>query len=97
MYEKWKEQRKVKEEKVYKKFIPGKDSAFDPVNRRRMMNVLGKYQNMFRIIDLKNGKTERLFRSASNAFKFKPNKETINRGTLNMKDFSRMFPLKGAV
>lgn len=97
MYEKWKTQRKVKEEKIYKEYKPSKDSPFDSENRRKMMNILGKYQNFFRIINLRNGKTDRLFRSASNAFKYKPNKETINRGTLNMKDFSRMFPFKGAV
>lgn len=96
MYERWKRQRKVeKEEKQYKAYVPGDRSPFNPVNRRRIMNMLGKYTNFFRIVNIHKGKTDYLFMQAKQSFKTQPNKETFARGVLTWKDFTRMFPFRG--
>jgi hypothetical protein len=83
MYQKWKTQRKVKkEEKTYKEYKPGPESPFRPENRAKMMGILGRYTNFFRIININRAKTDKLFMDALASFKRRPNKETINRGTL---------------
>lgn len=90
MYEKWKEQRKTdKEEKKYKPFKPSTSSPFHPDNRKKMMNILRrqKFTNFYKIINIKQAKTDRLFMDAKRAFKRAPNKETFNRGFFSLKDF----------
>ncbi|CAI2372326.1 unnamed protein product [Moneuplotes crassus] len=98
MYEKWKKNRKAsKPQKKYGKYTPSKYSPFYHANRVKMMRILGKYTNFYKIINIRQGKTDRLFMDALRAFKRRTNKETINRGFLTFKDFSRMFPIKAAV
>lgn len=98
MWEKWKQQRKKStEKKKYGKFKPGKYSPFLWKNRVKMMRMIGSYKNFFKIINIRKGKTDRLFMDAKRKFRMRDNKETINRGTLTFKHFTKMFPLRGAV
>ena len=100
-YEKWKkfrQQPKVK--KTYKQYNPSTDSPFHYVNRRIMMNKIGRYtnfgryKNFFKIINLKSGPMERMFSSAQKSFNQRANKETMSRGVINWSQFQRMFPMK---
>lgn len=83
--------------KTYKEYVPGENSPFHPKNRRMMMNFIGRYKNFYKIVNMRKGKLDNLFMSAKRNFKYKPNKETINRGTLAWRDVSKMFPFKGAI
>lgn len=62
-----------------------------------MMNILGKYKNFFRIISLTKTKTDKIFMDAMRSFKLRTDRETLTRGTLHWKEFSKMFPLRWSI